>query len=123
MTPKNARGFSFMAMSIGAMWFFYKNRLLFCDPDDICLGPRERDMMTIYVDFHHDLMEPPSWQQFLEHYDSSYDPELFQSLLEEHEVGLICWLAGSWGWREESRLEIKRRLDNLGNRQMRWHDF
>ena len=101
----------------------WQGQLLFCDLDDICLGPPERDLMTAFVDFSHDLMKPHYWQQFVKSYGASYDKELFQSLLAEHEVALICWLAGSWAWRPESQQEIVKRLQNLGRNNQRWYDF
>lgn len=94
-------------------------RLMLCDLDEICSGPREVDLATIQMSCRHSL-RPEYWDQFLVDYPDNYDRNLLEACFELQTIGVIIWQAGLWGSRPAARIECQRRFANLNNPNFRW---
>ena len=96
------------------------NRLLLCDLDELCRGPREVDLATIQISCRH-YLEPDYWNQFLADYPADYDRGLLKASVDLQTIGAIIWQASFWESRPAARIEFQRRLDNLDDLNFRWH--
>ena len=106
--------------------FYYGNivefdsRLILCDLDELCHGPREVDLATIQISCRH-YLKPDYWKQFLADHPTDYDRDLLEASVDLQTIGVIIWQAGFWGSRPAARTELQRRLDNINDPNFCWH--
>ncbi len=101
----------------------YRDRLVLCDPDNICRGPREKDLANVWECCRRGYINPGYWEQFTASYLLDYDQELLEVLTRVQEVGGCMWMTQFWGSRPESRSAVAHCLETIDQPTTAWFDF
>lgn len=101
----------------------YQGRLVLCDPDNICRGPREKDLANIWESCRRQYVDPQYWEQLKADYPLEYDQDLLDILTRVQEIGGCLWMTQFWGSRPESRPAITHSIETIDQPNARWLDF
>ena len=101
----------------------YQGRLVLCDPDNICRGPREKDLANIWESCRRHYINPSYWKQFLDNYHLDYDQEMLDILTRVQEVGGCMFVSQFWGERPEAQSALVHSLKTIDQPTARWVDF
>lgn len=101
----------------------YRGRLVLCDPDNICRGPKEKDLANVWECCRRHYIEPEYWQQFKDNYRLGYNQKLLDILTRVQEIGGCMWMAQFWGPKPEARPAIAHNIETINQLDARWLDF
>ena len=101
----------------------YEGRLSLCDPDNICRGPREKDLANIWECCRRSYINPSIWTRVLADYSLEYNQELLEILTRVQEIGGCMWLSQYWGSRPETRPALVRCLETIDKPNEPWANF
>ena len=93
-------------------------RLLLCDTDDMCRGPREADLAKMV--FHLRRFRGDGGAMFLEAYPAPFDGRLVEVLRALREVSACVWLASLWQRRPDTRPQLRLRVAGLSSGGALW---
>ncbi|MCY4088641.1 MAG: phosphotransferase [Candidatus Saccharibacteria bacterium] len=93
-----------------------------CDLDYLSLGPKERDLATVYIDCHR-YLKTNFWAEIIDNYPLAYDAKLLKYLIKVQEIGDCIFTAGLWGINPTSHQEVRQRLKHWHQEDFKWTDF
>lgn len=101
------------------------SQLLLCDLDHLMLGPVERDLATLEIDYrrHQNRNINGDWLKMINNYPIEYDEVLLNHLVKVQEVGDCIFTCGLWGVNTDSHKEIIKRLKHFDDPNYIWQDF
>lgn len=101
----------------------YRGRLVLCDPDNICRGPREKDLANIWECSRRHYINPEYWGQFVSSYSLDYNQNLLDILTRVQEIGGCMWMVQFWGSRPDARPAIINSIETIDQPDAKWLDF
>ena len=101
----------------------YQGCLVLCDPDNICRGPREKDLANVLESCRRGYINPRHWKQFTAAYPLDYNQELLEALRRVQETGGCMFMSQFWGSRPESQPAIAHNIETIDQPTAQWLDI
>ena len=101
----------------------YEGQVVMCDPDNICRGPKEKDLANIWECCRRQYINPSYWEQFTNNYPLDYNQNLIDVLARVQGISGCMWATQFWASRPEYRQGVRHALATIDQPNAKWVDF